>query len=449
MQIRNTFRVAPLLIILTVMLLMGCSKLELKGTEPTNLPPVVRFVNVPNDSSTYSYNPTVYWIGDDVDGKITEYYYKVILKDSLPGGPVAYADSVGDPDSSWVVVEATTDTTFLYASLDPDIYWQQHIFLRARDDDGAYSTVKYKIFARNNHEPDTHLLTEFWRTYYSYPYITDQYSGLRIEWIGSDSLDFPDDQPDFQYRWALYGPFESADDTNSTDVFASYDSLGDSTITWSSYNPATGGLWVTDVDVRLFDLRSGWYLFRVRARDDAFVMDLSDTNAAGEIASIGTFHAMQPYWNSDHDSLKDILVIDDSRYLAFPGENNNSDGFREFYMKVLSDAGVDTVNMVSWVSNDPLNTPDPDELVKHRMLLIIDDDWYTALGDSAVVWYSRYLDVGGKIMVNGRFSFRPGSRGENEPWVLYYGSNLGDISGQNPQGYFAADYFNSFGSWFP
>lgn len=440
--------ITPILIILGIAVFSGCSKLELSGSLPANQPPVVKFVNIPNDSSYYSYNPPIYWYGNDMDGYITEYYYRIILKDSL-GNPSDFIDTVGNPDSTWTMVESEADTIFMYASVDPDVYWEQYIFLTAKDDDGAYAPIIFKLLARNNHEPDTYLLTEFNRTFYSYPVLTDYYNGIRVEWIGSDSLDFPTEQPEFEYHWTLYGPFSIAagrPDSTFSDSSMLY---------YESYDSTADEVWVSSTSETFYDLRTGYYVFRVISRDDALVPDSSALDSTGAMQSVGIIKVFEPYWVSEHDSLKDIMVIDDSRYRLYPGELTDEPANRAFIMDVLYEAGIDTVNMVSWLENGDRSNfrgnggPETDELMKHRMLLILNDDWYEPLLDGAVIWYQRYLNVGGKIMLSGRQCFLVGRSNQTSPFNVYYGSSAGRFDGDNVLGHFAQDYFNLSGSHFP
>ncbi|MCP4633031.1 MAG: hypothetical protein GY855_08890 [candidate division Zixibacteria bacterium] len=458
MQLKRLLWVAPLILLITTAFMTGCSELEIKGTAPSNQEPVVRFINVPNDSSEFSYNPVVYWTGDDIDGIITEYFYRVVLKDSITGTPVDYANSITEPDSLWLVVEATSDTAFLYASFDPDIYLEQYLFLCAQDDDGAYSDVVFKSFSRNNHAPNTYIETEFGLNlldlpYYSYPYLTDNFEGLTISWYGTDSLDYPQEQPDFEYHYTLYGPFDTRPDSSNFDttmVYVAYDSASAILDTLESHNPEANSVWVRDQDITLSNLRTGYYVFRVRARDDAFVVDSTDFDATGAKTSLAIFRALQPYYSSGHDSLKKILVVNDTKISPLPGNIPDITVLRSFYMSVLQGAGIDTTTEVSWIDNPVYNQyPDPDELVKHELILAINDDWLEEFGESTSTWYSRYLDVGGKIMVTGRLCFLVNRTNQIEPFDCFYGSDLGDYPGNRPTSRFGEEYFNLFGGYFP
>jgi len=454
-----------------VLYLTGCSKLDLGGGPKENIRPKVYFTNIPTDSILFSYNPAISWYGIDEDGIIEEYYYKLVLKynpedSSQVVNPGAFVDSVTiPPDSSWTAVESSGDVVKLYAPEDTLLSYEQYIFVMAKDDDGAFSLIKYRLFARINHPPDTHLITDFWRTFYSYPYLTEYFKGLTVEWIGSDSSDFPDAQPSFEYHWALFGPYATPEEINastldSNDVYTALDSTSNKMVRWESLDTLSGGVWVTEETVTLYNLRTGYYFFWVMARDDAFVVDSSFValdslgNPTNDTTSAGIIHVMQPYWNSGSSELKDILIIDDSGYQNnAPGVFTDSATYRAFYREILDSCGV-PASKVDWYDNHQgtdTGGANPDDLVKYKMLLILNDDWTKELGDSALVWYSRYLDVTGQIMVTGRYTFRDVARGENYPTYVIYGSDATGqtIEGDNIPGRFARDYLNLYGSHFP
>ncbi len=449
MRIKKLLWMVPILLMATSVYMLGCSKLELGGTEKPNISPRVFFTNVPNDSTHFSYNPPISWYGTDVDGVIEAYYYKLILKDSMTVDPGTYANSITSPDSSWTMVEASQDTIKLYAPENPDSSYEQYIFLTAQDDDSAYAKVKYRLYSRQNHPPNTYLDTEFWRTYYSYPYLTDYYGGINVSWHGVDSLDFPEDQPDFEYYWALFGPFSSpdsivAESLTVDDIYSAYDSTLNKVVKWESYDSTDGDNWVSDKEVTLYNLRSGYYWFWVMARDDAFVIDSLYTNEEGDTLSAGVLHIIQPYYTSDNEA-KDILVVDDSRYRNFPAEMDDKTTARDFYMGIFENLGIDTAKSVGWIDNSSAQKftgnggPESDSLPMYKMVMVLNDDWFQELSDSIVSWYKRYLNVGGKIMVTGRNTFCSKPRGSIEyKEKIYYGFEAGDT----PLGHFASDYFN-------
>ncbi|MBD3169054.1 MAG: hypothetical protein GF307_06195 [candidate division Zixibacteria bacterium] len=463
MHIKKKLWALPFIIVTTALVMIGCSELELSGTAPDNIRPEVTFSNVPNDSSYYSSNPEVNWFGNDVDGQIIQYHYKVILKDSLAVALQEFLGSFSTPDSSWISVETESDTVALYASPEPDEYLEQYIFLCAEDDDGAYSDLAYKLFARNNHAPDTHIEviesdTIAGYVYYSYPYLTDYYDGLRLQWEGSDSLDFPDEQPDFEFHWTLYGPFDDepyigldSSTFDTTMIYTAYDSTSNQTVTWESYDSTNLDVWVDDEDVTLYNLRTGYYVFRVLSKDDAEVVDQTPLDTlTGEYESIKIIRFVEPFWVTGEDA-EELLVLDFSRYRNFPGENEEEDSNYVFYRKVIQSAGIDTLTEVRWVHNDSSATVERATLIEHPLILVLNDDWFEPIPQNISIWFQKYLGVGGQMMVTGRYCFRVGAR-TNYMDSLYYGEagvGTGVVAGNNQQGYLARDYFNLYYSIFP
>ncbi|MCP4634310.1 MAG: T9SS type A sorting domain-containing protein [candidate division Zixibacteria bacterium] len=303
-----------------------------------------------------------------------------------------------------------------------------------------------------NHPPETNLLTDFERTYYSYPYLTDYFSGLEVNWSATDSLD--PHEPDLDYHWELMGPFTARPDSTFDDtsmIYSAYDSTLNSIVRWESFNEDNNDIWVRDTSTTIYNLRNGYYIFRVQARDDSLAEDTTYLWQDGSMKSVGILHAIQPYWNSEHDSALDILVVDHTYHDSpLPGNNGATDDYRSFHLQLLHESGIDTVNMISW-RNCPrsTDTPEPEDIIKHRLLLLLNDDWTEEIGDSSINWYTRYLNVGGKIMVTGRQTFLRGRTNQMEPFTVYYGSNEGDVPGDNRSGRFARDYFNLYGSRFP
>ena len=162
---------APLALMLIAGLIYSGCATGISGNAYVNSPPKVRFVNVPPDGSTFSANPIVSWVGTDIDGRVTEYRYAVILTSEIESalGPNPSADAViaWARDSSnayrWKSLTVTLDdpanrdTVRLSADFqDPvNVVVQQYVFLEAYDDGGARSDMVYRIFGRNDHFPQT------------------------------------------------------------------------------------------------------------------------------------------------------------------------------------------------------------------------------------------------------------------------------------------------------
>ncbi len=461
MKLHRFYLFIPLMLIAAGLYFSGCSELELQGSLDTNIPPVVAFTNIPNDSSRYSYNPNLTWYGTDQDGLIEAFYYIVLLKsDNNDEFAQDFIDSVTiPPDDSWTIVEASNDTVSLSAPADPNEYDDQYVFIMAMDDDSSYSEIKFKLFYRNNHAPDTHLESDLDRIWFTYPYLTDYYKGIPIEWSGSDSMDFPDqEQPGFEYHWQLFGPFDTLEndpayitmDMLSPDsVYEAYDSTLNKMVRWESYDTLNNEVWVNDESITLYNLRTGFYIFWVMARDDASVIDSNYFNAdSSGFKSLAVFQVLQPYWNSGNDSLKKILVLDHSGYGVLPGEWDDGDSVQTFYMNMFADLGLDNED-ITWrggLNSQSATPPDVTELVKHEMLLILNDDWFAQVGDSSIVWYIEYLNVTGKVLVLGRHTFCTLTRGSIDPLTeVIFGFDNGD----NFAGNFAADYFDLYSATYP
>ncbi|MBD3234595.1 MAG: hypothetical protein GF315_12790 [candidate division Zixibacteria bacterium] len=460
MKLHRIYLFIPLVLIAAGLYFGGCSELDLQGSLETNTPPVVAFTNIPNDSSRYSYNPNLTWYGTDKDGTIEAFYYTVLMKpDNVSDFPEEFADSATmPPDDSWTMVETSNDTVSLSAPVDPDEYDSLYIFITAMDDDSAYSEIKFKLFYRNNHAPDTYLESDLDRIWYTYPYLTDYYKGIPIEWSGSDSLDFPDqEQPAFEYHWQLFGPFDTLENDpayitmdmlHPDSVYEAYDSTINEMVRWESYDTLNNDVWVNDEDLTLYNLRTGHYIFWVMARDDASVIDSVYLKEDGSFQSMAVFHVLQPYWNSGNDSLKKILVFDHSAYGTLPGEWGDGDSVQTFYMNMFAELGLDNED-ITWrggLNSNSAAPPDVAELVKHEMLLVLNEDWFSRVSDSSVVWYIEYLNVTGKVFVMGRHSFCTLTRGSIAPLTeVIFGFDNGD----NLAGNYAADYFDLYSATYP
>jgi len=431
-------------ITIALALLISCS-LKKKGTAYVNIPPVVFFANVPNDSSSLGYNPVVAWYGTDIDGYIIEFQY-VAVRDADLGGvsPVDFARDFADTITDWIAVEGTRDTVQLYADTSASVYIKQYIFLRALDDDSVFSSIKFRTLWRNNHPPATegwYLLPysrfeqcdgDSFPIFYCLPELSDQFGGIVFEWSGSDTIDYPGDQPPFEYHWALYGPHDTSYiDTAQVEIYVN------NGVRYESYDSTAGDVWVTDQSVTMAGLRSGYYLFMVRARDDAFVPDPT--------AATGLMHVVEPLFISDPDLATDIAFVDLSRYDQHTtfrvGQETVPDSLRGFFYRAFEFAGVDSATQVAFFSEPTGANQDPIpflEVFNYKLLLVVNEGYRFAIQQDKPCEELRwYLQAGGMVWIVGRQCFKY----HNTDTLWYFEESFeSDL--------LAADYLDLETSWF-
>ena len=207
-----------ILFLFSIFVISGCTD-TLKGQMNPNKRPIVSFVNIPPDSSNFSRNPQVYWVGSDIDGQIDYYRYYVAKASQVGSDPLSFIQTVGD--SMWTYMDVdlsasdpkTTGTIPLKANLNDPVnsYVPQYIFLQAFDNDGNASDIAYRILNRNDNPPDTRIA--YIDT--SRPFVNSVFSGgiitgVQVNWEGSDRKDYEElglIPPPFDFQWRLYGPY--------------------------------------------------------------------------------------------------------------------------------------------------------------------------------------------------------------------------------------------------
>ena len=443
---------------LLLIFIWSCGELE-KGKFPTNAPPQLYLVNIPTEDASFAINPRIYWWGTDADGRIMEYQYLVIpeskmddegnvvdlnlipkdasgLIDSLfvkaiEGiSPTKWVDTliaqhlkqagyVANRDSLTAVIDTHTSVDLvMFAELDTTIYVNQYFFVRAVDNNQAVSKIwrakdqgghVFRRLSRNNHPPDTHIDTLTFAKrgiYYSLPETTDTWKGMKLQWEGSDSSDYPRKQPDFYYKWELYGPFEDTANVN-------LDLVVD-----SSWDEAANSRWVLETSHNFVNLKNyneengghhGWYLFRVSSRDDAFVADKTPADLFIHIV-----HPVIDFWPENQ---RKVLVVDASWYgsLRYPGFPQIEEGRQKvlgiYHDYMSSIAGEIGINYDIWydstVSARTVKTP-PNELLLSQYKLVIVLNHSKEAGvegagtrDSGYVQYRNYADIGGNVWFVG------------------------------------------------
>lgn len=458
-------------------LIVGCSKLKNKVVKHvTDQSPIVYLVNIPPTDSKSSTNPRIYWYGTDPDGYIIKYQYLVIpeivsydsngttverdlglipkldgyidsffVKDIESISPAKWnPDSIASflssrtynsipyhifPES--VIVEdsvGSEENVRLFAELDTIKWVSQYIFIRAVDNEDLTSKIwkpdqkggnVFRRFSRNNHPPETEIL---WDTtlgvgvYYCLPETTATWKGIKISWEGSDPIDYPAKQPEFLYKWELLGPFEDTleinPDTSEPIADSSYDSFTNSFWVWDKYK--------IFVNLKNYgNLTYGWYLFRVRCKDDALVVD--------ETPAYTLFKVIHPYFTYSKE--KKVLLVDASNYGdALPCvDPDKIDRVREIYESHLSYVqSYLPFDYVNWKdrTTTPAAVPSPDleTLSLYNLVIVVNYSQKSGIvGDSlpyplfvrgklvvddfGYSVYINYLDVGGKVWFVGTNNF--------------------------------------------
>ncbi len=230
-QRKKSFLFLVLALGLSGVIYSGCSQ-GFSGDSLVNSRPQARFVNIPPDGSTFSANPTINWVGTDIDGRVVEFRYVVREMSKVPAGmtPEEYAlDSI--PFSEWIVKPVTlddpasSDTVALSADFaNPvTVFIQQYLFLVAVDDKGAISDVVYRLFGRNDHFPNTRVEPPFapGGAFVNVPQERFGQGGIPVVWSGDDPLDFPgaEEGVPLEFQWRLYGPYTQAESTMIMDSF--------------------------------------------------------------------------------------------------------------------------------------------------------------------------------------------------------------------------------------
>lgn len=432
-----------LLTIAAVALLIGSCSSNTKPDPkepPVNKAPKIEIVNIPPNNSHFTTNPQVYWFGTDVDGKIVTYEYAVVPAALLVAAHVdttndslirAYAfdhlsepaaDRDCKPESCWQQIDVATadnpneQTIRLYANKDPNINTLQYFFVRAVDNDSARSNIDYRLYSRTNHPPDTQIKTIPDSTgYYDLPDTSATYKGIYFEWKGTDKIDYPNDNdnPTFEYFYQVFGPYQKSEIYGANGVF-DYTKVDTGTtehpssklVQTSHDSISTANVWVNNVSTKIYGLwkdqppsdttRSGYFVLKVTARDDAFVSD--------------TLPAFVPFLTIDAHFEKDLLV-----YVQFFCVNSDQlgeihcgdtmDSIFAFYKRVVSAAGYGSSRIImSPGRRDTSASVTKLELAKYKVFLMIDDGAKTHLKDQNNPGrrYNEllpYMDLGGNVWV--------------------------------------------------
>jgi hypothetical protein len=436
------------ILLLFFLLFSACGKLSRKGTAPANVAPEVFLVNVPPDLVNFSTLAKIYWYGFDQDGYISKYQYLVIpdtgnlipksggyidpafvqtIERVSPGdwndsslsrilginrAALHSVDSVRTPVGTW-------DNVMLTASLDTTAYLAQYFFVRGVDNEGAVSKIlkpdspkgsNFRLFTRTNRPPVTAVsyafianVTESYVDTTSYvdyclPETTLDWKGIRVSWSAQDPDYGPRTQPAFSYYWQLLGPFP---DTLSIDTTKVY---------YSSWDSKEGIPWVDSTSRLLVNLVNapgkdyGWYQFRVRARDDAFVPDPTPAKV--------TFRIIKPPFLFSNE--KSVLLVDATDYrgiFIIP----KKDLIRNFYTGILDTLKahnkIDSYHFCRVKFGLDATYPVPEDTLSHYKLVIyFNEGRFSGIvgtgssfgADTGFVQIERYLRVGGRVWMIGQ-----------------------------------------------
>ncbi|OGC82000.1 MAG: hypothetical protein A2W07_05990 [candidate division Zixibacteria bacterium RBG_16_43_9] len=424
------------ILLLVFLLFSACGKLSRIGTAPANVAPEVFLVNVPPDLVNFSTLAKIYWYGFDQDGYISKYQYLVIpdTGNFIPksGGYIdpAFVQTIervspGDwNDSSLsrilginravlhsvdsVKGNGTFDNIMLSASLDTTAYLAQYFFVRGVDNEGAVSKIwkpnspkgsNFRLFTRTNRPPHTTAIYDTMLIEYCLPETTADWKGIKISWSAVDPDYSPRSQPAFSYSWQLLGPFDSKTSVDTTKVY------------YSSWDSKTGSPWVDSTSRLLVDLNNapgkdyGWYQFRVRARDDAFVPDPNPAKA--------TFMITKPPFLFSNYSRKSVLLVEPVNMYYGQFITPSFYPIRDFYtgllQKLKDEGAIDTFSLYELAGYYEPYPPPETVFSQYKLVIFLNEGRFHSIAgdgfDTGFVQIERYLRVGGRVWMIGQNNF--------------------------------------------
>jgi hypothetical protein len=403
--------------LLIIAIFIGCQQAKLKGDPVGNQPPSISWSNVPLPDSVFRSNAIMSWLGKDMDGEVNGYFYYVVLASEVGGDPAAYISQLPEI-SEWHATDSTVVTVQLYAPDNEQDTLPQYVFVKCIDNIGDYSNIIYRRFSRINHLPVTIIgecpgsttdSMSLGEAVWCLPETTNLWKGLKTSWAGKDTIDFPNDQPDFEYEWKLYGPYDTTSGTAHALTIA--DTAGQIPLQ-NSYDSTASTSWVRDKDSTFFGLHTGVYIFVVRVRDDA--------RAADPTAAWRKFMSVEPVWISNPDQSRDVIVSQATEFYTrlvngYPLRNNPPnfpDSLVAFYTQMVENAGYTVTMFDSARNSDDVPPPIPVAvLAKFRMVIVDNLDFSKpdlkdpiSTNDYCKA-FADYLAIGGKIWVIGRQAF--------------------------------------------
>lgn len=439
-----------------VLLTSGCTVKD-RGTEHANQPPRVFFSTIPVRGTVFTKPDQFYWYATDRDGYIVEFQY-ALQPDAmvhLSKAGAAEADTIRafllrhpiDADTiwHWRIVNnldsngQTARIALPTSTRNPDTTVNTVVFVRARDDRGLLSTasrfypdsnsIAYRMFGRRNRPPKTWFqsisvlnkspigsaasVPAFYSldsyTYDTSTYMKVGYGGITINWIGSDSLDYPHQiQPPFNYFWELFGPFPNPNTAGP----------GDSTKLWAStaYPVRWPGLgsgqspkrlaFTTNTSVTFYGLRGidtladsfpAYYFFRVRTRDDAGVLD--------PIGATNTFKVVHPRFD------RTLLLLTKNGDASGDAQPPLADSTKivNYYTRLIREAGYgqaifDSVRDVRAFNDGGPGATIPESLLgRYKMVIFHKENSFPSTGETQFLGSLKaYMDAGGSVWGMGR-----------------------------------------------
>ncbi len=369
------------------MLVISCG--DLKGTQDANIPPSVKFVTVPLDSSEFDFAPIIYWNGSDEDGFVEYYSFADITDSAAFVDPISFYEKI--PDEAWVDTIATEARIFLLSESGERT---PHIFyVRCTDNEGATSEeIIYRTFFRTNQAPniprigisgwdDELLLNSVYvtDTLFCTEEVNEVWPGLRFTWRGND--------PDDKATYTIPLQFQPILVKSPGDTIFELD-------------------WSDETDITITGLETGFYTLFVWARDDGFT--LSQAPARIE------FNVIRPTFEEN------ILIVVEiaGQELPYP----HRDSLTTFYTRLIEDVrgDVDEVELEMDGENVRVMIIDnttsdagviAKSLIHQYKLVIFATDQYKMQGldDRYLIQRNRlfgeYLQVGGRMWYMGRMIY--------------------------------------------
>ncbi len=439
---KTNYIIITLMVVLAGLLITGC---DYKGDINENQKPMIQLYNNPSDGDTVGSAPIMYWQAFDTDGKV--YIYEYIDLPHEQAGQGIEADEfeeyftnqqdLADVDSlitidgmkiTWTRVESssTSDTVFLQI-LDPDSVTKHLFCVRGLDNEGLYSDVVCMTLYRSNTPPDSCVIVtdpfegeEYWilkDTTYSW-------KGIEVSW----SADDPDNSIILEYKWWV--------ETMSGEMVIT--SLLDDTLGGVNSGYDTSDAWVRNTTTHIMGEipENGDYKFFVQVRDDAFYPGAIDS---------AVITLAQPYFDISDEDIRQqyidgtfphrVLIIDQNDAVVYPDPAI----IRDWYDGIFD--GFQTLGMIDNYSiHRPPNSDTWDvprtTLADYSIIWIIDQDFVTIgykIGTEYLEESMLYIQVGGRLVFDGRYMFANELESWNEiPSYDYFGID-NEIIGVNSQ----------------